>query len=70
MYSGKDIRANFAVCICGQLVIAGSVTVFVVLVFFSLYFWYGEKGCFLPESMHEVTLRGKLAFSGGHQSSF
>jgi hypothetical protein len=37
---------------------------------FSLYIWYNNNGCNLPEWMHLVTLGGKLAFSVGHQSSF
>ncbi len=63
----NDIRASYATCICWNLIVSGSVA---VTHFFALYLWYGKFGCNLLEHMHQVTLGVKLAFSGGHQSSF
>ena len=61
MHHAKDIRANLHMWTVSY---SGRNS------FFSLYFWYEKNGCYLPERMHLVTLGGKLAFSGGHQSSF
>ncbi len=46
MHCEKDIRANYAVCVCGQKVIAGSVA---VIQFFHCIFVMGKMAKIYPK---------------------
>ena len=45
MHYGMDIRANYAVCVCGEYVVAGSVA---VIHFFHCIFGMGKMAVIYP----------------------